>query len=256
MLLLHQQLSSNKPAGGTAALQPPASSSSSASAAAVAQGGQQLEAAHTAPPRAAISTPRHYQLASATTSLLTMAGEPFLTAADPVARQQLAHMTDFGLAYLAASHLIDAAGRPVGLAGLACHLFWTDPASLVLVRLLSSGAVHKVVQGVKAAGQGQQALHEALLLLVCGLFERMPLHPLEAKLWLGSRRHESSSVVSWAWGGVLSMRAVACGVLLFSRVAKQEVHTASSVSLLFGGQTQQLTAHVGLPGICVCVCIN
>jgi len=137
-----------------------------------------------------------YQLASATSSLLTLAAEPFLAAADPAARQQLDHMTEFGLAYLASSHLIDASGRPVGLAGLVSHLFWTEPANFALVRLLSSGAVHQLVAEVKAAGRGQQQLQEALLLLIAGLFEVVPLHPLEAQRWQGSRRNESPSVVS------------------------------------------------------------
>lgn len=136
-----------------------------------------------------------YQLASATSSLLTLAAEPFLAAADPAARQQLDHMTEFGLAYLASSHLIDASGRPVGLAGLVSHLFWTEPANFALVRLLSSGVVHQLVAELKAAGRGQQQLQEALLLLVAGLFEVVPLHPLEAQRWQGSRRNESPSVV-------------------------------------------------------------
>lgn len=138
------------------------------------------------------SGPAAYQLASASSSLLTLSAEPFLAAGDPVAKQQLAHMAEFGLAYLAASHLIDAEGRPVGLAGLVSHLFWTEPANLALVRLLSSGAVHRLVAEVK----GQQQLQEALLLMIAGLFERVPLHPLEARRWQGSRRHESASVVS------------------------------------------------------------
>ncbi len=144
-------------------------------------------------PVTATSGPTGYQLSSATSSLLTLAAEPFLAAADPAARQQLEHMIEYGLVYLAASHLIDAAGRPVGLAGLVTHLFWTDPANFALARLLSSGVVHRLV----AEGKGQQQVQETLLLLVAGLFERLPLHPLEAQRWLGSSRHESPSVVSW-----------------------------------------------------------
>lgn len=171
MLLLHQQLSSrhaDKTKGATG------------------RGLLQLQ------PVAATSGPTGYQLSSATSSLLTLAAEPFLAAADPTARQQLEHMMEFGLVYLAASHLIDAAGRPVGLAGLVSHLFWTDPANFALARLLSSGAVHRLVAECK----GQQQVQEALLLVVAGLFERLPLHPLEAQRWLGSKRNESPSVVS------------------------------------------------------------
>lgn len=136
-------------------------------------------------------------LASATTSMLKMAGEPFLAADDATARAQLSHMADFGLAYLAASHLIDDAGRPVGLAGLVTHLFWQDPANFVFVKLLSSGAVHKLVQQYWGPGQAaQQLLHEALLLLLATLFEQVPLHPFQVKRWQGAARAESPSVVS------------------------------------------------------------
>lgn len=135
-------------------------------------------------------------LASATTSILTMAAEPFLAAADPAARAQLSHMADFGLAYLASSHLIDAAGRPVGLAGLVTHLFWQDPANFMLVKLLSSGVVHQLVQQCETQGQGaRQQLHESLLVLLAGLFERIPLHPLQVNRWQGPTCGESPSVV-------------------------------------------------------------
>eukprot|EP00775_Hariotina_reticulata_P012834 gene12834-12962_t len=132
------------------------------------------------------------KLASATSSILTLAAEPFLAADDASAREQLGHMTDFGLAYLAASHLIDSSGQPVGLADLACHLYWTDPANFVLARLLSSGVIHRLVAQLQGSNR---ALQEALALIFAGLFERKPLHPMEVRRWQGSDKKLSPSKV-------------------------------------------------------------
>ena len=62
---------------------------------------------------------------------------------------------------------------PVGLAGLGSHLFWTEPANLLLVRLLGSGCFHRLLSSCS----GSVSAQEGLLLVLCHLFERVPVHP-------------------------------------------------------------------------------
>jgi hypothetical protein len=98
-------------------------------------------------------------------------------------------------------HLLNAEGQPVGLAGLATHLFWAEPANLVLVRLLTSGALMDVISGgdTSTGYGGSGALSasklEALATVVAHLFVREPLQPARAAVMRRAASGTSPSVV-------------------------------------------------------------
>ncbi len=90
---------------------------------------------------------------------------------------------------------------PMGLSGLAAHLFWTEPSNLLLVRLVGSGALSKLLLNApaptdSAAGGVTLLQQEQLLLVLAHLFGRVPLHPsLERAVRQGALVQESPSMV-------------------------------------------------------------
>jgi hypothetical protein len=119
---------------------------------------------------------------------------------DPI-QQQLLHSFCTSLRLLMDLHLLNAEGEPVGLAGLATHLFWTEPANLVLVRLLTSGALTDLIgEGDSSAGAGADGTAsanklEALATVVAHLFVRDPLQPGRAAVMRRAASGTSPSVV-------------------------------------------------------------
>ncbi|KXZ48231.1 hypothetical protein GPECTOR_29g135 [Gonium pectorale] len=108
------------------------------------------------------------------------------------AQLQMRHMLDMCLLHLLRNRLLDPdTGRPVGLAGLATHLFWTEPANLMLCQLLQEGVLGRMC----AALRGQE-LKDAAVTLLAHLFLRTPLPPNMAhKVRQGYFAGRSSSVV-------------------------------------------------------------
>lgn len=66
--------------------------------------------------------------------------------------------------------------RPLGLAGLAEHLFWTEPSNLLLTAFLREGHFHQICQG-DANGEGWTTASVRLLRLLSHIFMRQQLHP-------------------------------------------------------------------------------
>lgn len=60
-------------------------------------------------------------------------------------QQQMLYSFCMAVLHLREAGLINDAGQACGLAGLATHLFWTEPANLAFVTLLTSGALHEIV---------------------------------------------------------------------------------------------------------------
>jgi hypothetical protein len=66
--------------------------------------------------------------------------------------------------------MVDAEGVPIGLAGLASHLFWTEPANFALVKLIQAGVFHRVI------ATAQHASLE-IVRLISHLFCKVEVHP-------------------------------------------------------------------------------
>ena len=88
-------------------------------------------------------------------------------------RCRLLHHLRFSIEYLRRARLIDGEGRPMGLFGIAAHLYNTEPSNLALVTLLRAGVIHKICSN-KSTIQAKQNL----LILFCHLFGRRELPPV------------------------------------------------------------------------------
>ncbi|GLI65721.1 hypothetical protein VaNZ11_009317 [Volvox africanus] len=111
---------------------------------------------------------------------------------DSTRRQLMRHTFGLSLMYLLRYRLVDpATGRPRGLAGLATHLFWTEPANFVLCRLLQEGVFARMCKRHRG-----QELKNAAVLLLSHIFLRVPLSPnLETLVRSGAFSGTTSSVV-------------------------------------------------------------
>lgn len=77
-------------------------------------------------------------------------------------RSLMRHTLGLSLVYLLRSRLVDpSTGRLQGLAGLASHLFWTEPSNLVLCRLIHAGVFVRMCNRLR----GQELKNEVILLL-------------------------------------------------------------------------------------------
>ncbi|THG95299.1 hypothetical protein EW026_g6330 [Hermanssonia centrifuga] len=63
--------------------------------------------------------------------------------------------------------LMDAAGNPINLFGLATHLYYTEPSNFAIVVLLRSGAIHDICMH-----PSMETAKRELLILLCHLFGR------------------------------------------------------------------------------------
>ena len=95
----------------------------------------------------------------------------------PSMQSQLDIHTQCSLQYLTRLGLATPLGRPQGLAGLAAHLNWAEPANLVLARFLSSPIMHELIQGWPLRWEEKV---DSVLLFLAHLFNRVPVPPHRA----------------------------------------------------------------------------
>jgi ATP-dependent RNA helicase DDX60 len=62
--------------------------------------------------------------------------------------QQVLHHFRFSIEYLLRQNLINNSGHNVALAGLASHLYYTEPANFALAEFLRYGVFHRILREV------------------------------------------------------------------------------------------------------------
>lgn len=113
--------------------------------------------------------------------LLRLLQRPFYACEDPQLQQKMQHLFQFSLQYLQLQDALNAQGRPVQLAGMAMHLFWTEPANFAFVTLLRKGVFHRICDGVKATADAplsDNVADEMLLVLSHGCLRGCSWRPL------------------------------------------------------------------------------
>lgn len=80
-------------------------------------------------------------------------------------QQALLHSFAMAVRHLLDCHLLSAHGHAMGLAGLATHIFWTQPANLAFVRLLTSGALHDMLQEARTRVGAREVDHFEVVVL-------------------------------------------------------------------------------------------
>jgi len=98
----------------------------------------------------------------------------------PDMQSQLDIHTQCSLQYMAKLGLISPLGKPLGLAGLTCHLNWAEPANIVFAKFLSTNILQKMCTDSTTTWEAKV---EAMLLLTAHLFSRVPVPPHRAGLF-------------------------------------------------------------------------
>ncbi|KAI8818894.1 uncharacterized protein EV422DRAFT_535830 [Fimicolochytrium jonesii] len=76
-----------------------------------------------------------------------MLGLGRLSVGSPAARLEVLHHLRFSIDYLRRVGLLDSTGHPVNLAGVAAHLYWTEPMNFAFVYLMDSGILKDIACG-------------------------------------------------------------------------------------------------------------
>lgn len=63
---------------------------------------------------------------------------------DTVDNRKLQSYFRFAMEYLMTEHLLSPSGKTIGLAGIAAHLWWSEPANLLLVSLIQRSILHNI----------------------------------------------------------------------------------------------------------------
>lgn len=93
----------------------------------------------------------------------------------PEMQSQLDIHTQCSLQYMVRLGMISPLGKPIGLAGIACHLNWAEPANIVFAKFLTTDIVKNMCMDKKTTLEEKA---ESLLVLTAHLFSRVsvPAH--------------------------------------------------------------------------------
>lgn len=89
-------------------------------------------------------------------------------------RSQLDIHTECSLQYMTHIGLVTPLGKPIDLAGIACHLSWAEPGNLVLAKLLATPIIQNICNDTKKSMEEKVV---AMLKLTAHLFARVPVPP-------------------------------------------------------------------------------
>ncbi|KAH9067713.1 P-loop containing nucleoside triphosphate hydrolase protein [Lactarius vividus] len=92
---------------------------------------------------------------------------PHISFGSDVGKSQLLHHLRFSIDYLRRANLLDQAGKPINLFGIAAHLYYTEPGNLATTALIQSGVIHNICSQPDTI----QAERD-LLVLLCHIFGR------------------------------------------------------------------------------------
>lgn len=70
--------------------------------------------------------------------------------------------------------MLDNLGSPLGLAGLAAHLYWAEPANLLLTSLIQRSVFHTISCQDHSLSLGQK--QKTLLIVLSNMFNPLKLH--------------------------------------------------------------------------------
>ena len=115
-----------------------------------------------------------------TNDMLRLLQKPFFASEDPRLGQKMKHLFSFGLGYLRQQNMLNGMGQACGFAGMASHLFWSEPSNYAFATLLRKRVFHSICEneaGLPAAQQSDGAVPPDLaikiLLIMSHLFERV-----------------------------------------------------------------------------------
>ncbi|XP_072018236.1 probable ATP-dependent RNA helicase DDX60 [Amphiura filiformis] len=104
--------------------------------------------------------------------VLALLKHPFVCHKAKDMEEVVKHFFLFSVDYLIHAGLLAANGTPIGLAGLATHLFYHEPANLTFVSMLQEGAFHKICEP-SPGGTFSEAVMEKLVMVLAHMFGRI-----------------------------------------------------------------------------------
>lgn len=109
----------------------------------------------------------------------------------PEMQSQLDVHTQCSMQYMVRLGMVSPLGKPIGLAGIACHLNWAEPANIVFAKFLTTDIIQKMCTDRSTTIEEKA---EKLLLLTAHLFSRVPVPAHRAGIFkeLIQARAESS----------------------------------------------------------------
>ncbi len=114
--------------------------------------------------------------------MLRLLQKPFYASEDPSLGQKMKHLFSFALVYLRQQNMLNGVGQACGFAGMATHLFWSEPSNYAFATLLRKRVFHTICErtaGLRAAQETGGAVPETLaveiLQIMSHLFERVRL---------------------------------------------------------------------------------
>ncbi len=114
--------------------------------------------------------------------MLRLLQKPFYASEDPSLGQKMKHLFSFALVYLRQQNMLNGVGQACGFAGMATHLFWSEPSNYGFATLLRKRVFHTICErtaGLRAAQETGGAVPETLavemLQIMSHLFERVRL---------------------------------------------------------------------------------
>ena len=120
-----------------------------------------------------------------TNDMLRLLQNPFFACEDSRLEHKMQHLFSYALVYLQQQGMLNAGGQAVGFAGMATHLFWSEPANFAFVTLLRKQVFHRICAQDLLSAQLQAAqqtngdvpkgIAEQILLIMSHLFERVRL---------------------------------------------------------------------------------
>ena len=113
-----------------------------------------------------------------TNDLLRLLQKPFFASEDPSLDQKMKHLFSYALVYLRQQLMLDSFGQACGFAGLATHLFWSEPSNYAFVTLLRKRVFHTICEDAPGFQQNPDAYGDVakeVLRIMSHLFERVRL---------------------------------------------------------------------------------
>jgi len=117
-----------------------------------------------------------------TNDMLRLMQKPFFASEDPNLGQKMQHMFSFALVYLQRQVMLNSMGQACAFAGMATHLFWSEPANYAFVSLLRRRVFHTICENAGGLDLAQQtngkvpeSVARQILLIMSHLFERVRL---------------------------------------------------------------------------------
>lgn len=110
--------------------------------------------------------------------LLRLLQKPFYASEDPSLDQKMKHLCSYALVYLRQQLMLNSTGQAYGFAGLATHMFWSEPSNYAFVTLLRKRVFHTICESAPGFQQNTQAYGDVvkqILLVMSHLFERVRL---------------------------------------------------------------------------------